>query len=382
MHRQGSQSPPAVQSKDIDLQLPKVKEKSLYPCSKCGKPFRDLKSHMVTHQADRPHKCPLSSCEFHLRGFARKYDQIRHTICHYRGFMVCEYCPGAHSPNEISFHRVDALKQHLVHVHHVERTTKKNKKVPASTVCPNDHQVIVHHGESMIISSTSSASSIPRCSLCGYIFQQPQHWYNHLDDCILSTILQDVPSNHINTLHLLSVADDPLVEETLHLHKIKSDHGLHPLRPTIRDEAGPRTQGKEQGEGNIEQNHAVHREVEEEEDGEGEGEEKTVRGARIPGEGRRRRSRRKDGAYPQYWGVSPEYLNLKRRALYVHDGPHRIWKDDLLLYTSLEVRLPLSGHTAHNYVTDLDVQTIHTAESIYHAHRSRTTTPPWNFMTP
>lgn len=383
VHRQGSPSPPPTQSMHADLELSWDQEKSLYPCSQCGKSFRDLRSHMLTHQTDRPHKCPISTCQFHLRGFARKYDQVRHTICHFRGFIVCEFCPGANSPDEISFHRIDILKKHLIQVHHV-KPTKKYKKVPpppAVTYSPDGVRVIGDEGDDMIIRSTSSANRNARCSICANLFHQPQHWYDHLEDCIMSTILQDVPSNQVNTFHLLSVANDSKVEETLHLHHIKVNQGLQRLIPTICDEARQRSQLRQEMKDNIEQHGAVHQQVEEGGFEQEESEQKKVRGASIPKGGRRRRGSRTDEYYPQDWGVSPEYLNLKRRALYVHDGPHRIWKDDLSLYTSLEVRLPLGNHAAHDYVTDLDIQTIHTAESIYHTHRSRTTTVPWDFMT-
>jgi hypothetical protein len=233
----------------------------------------------------------------------------------------------------------------------------------------------------MIIGGTGGGTNRDaKCSLCAYAFRQAQDWYDHLDDCILSTILQDVPANHINTLHLLSVADDHEVGETLHLHRIQGDHGLQQLRPPLRDGPGGSNHDEQQGMDKTEQIDAVHQKGEEEGDQTRESEEKTARGASMVDQGRGRRNRRKDGRYPQYWGVSPETLNLKRRALYVHDGPCRIWKDDLLLYTSLEVRVPLQANAAHDYVTDLDVQTLHTAESIYHTYRSTpTTTHPENF---
>jgi serine/threonine protein kinase len=39
-----------------------------YP--ECGKIFKDLKAHMLTHQNERPHKCPIETCEYHVKGFA------------------------------------------------------------------------------------------------------------------------------------------------------------------------------------------------------------------------------------------------------------------------------------------------------------------------
>jgi len=62
-------------------------------CPECGKRFKDMKAHMMTHQTIRPEKCPVVSCSFHRKGFARKYDQQRHTLTHYKGTMVCPLLP-------------------------------------------------------------------------------------------------------------------------------------------------------------------------------------------------------------------------------------------------------------------------------------------------
>ena len=48
------------------------KEKQRCPHPDCGKTFKDLKAHMLTHQTERPEKCPIATCEYHQKGFARK----------------------------------------------------------------------------------------------------------------------------------------------------------------------------------------------------------------------------------------------------------------------------------------------------------------------
>lgn len=48
------------------------KEKQRCPHPECGKVFKDLKAHMLTHQEERPEKCPITTCEYHVKGFARK----------------------------------------------------------------------------------------------------------------------------------------------------------------------------------------------------------------------------------------------------------------------------------------------------------------------
>lgn len=48
------------------------REKQRCPHPDCGKAFKDLKAHMLTHQTERPEKCPITTCEYHVKGFARK----------------------------------------------------------------------------------------------------------------------------------------------------------------------------------------------------------------------------------------------------------------------------------------------------------------------
>ena len=89
------------------------------PLPDCGKVFKDLKAHMNTHQSERPHKCPIKTCEYHTKGYARIYDKKRHTLTHYKGMMVCGFCPRLPSAN---FNRADVFKRHLTSVHRVSQS--------------------------------------------------------------------------------------------------------------------------------------------------------------------------------------------------------------------------------------------------------------------
>ncbi|KAL1601482.1 hypothetical protein SLS60_006397 [Paraconiothyrium brasiliense] len=40
-----------------------MREKGLCPLPECGRVFKDLKAHMLTHQNERPEKCPITTCE-------------------------------------------------------------------------------------------------------------------------------------------------------------------------------------------------------------------------------------------------------------------------------------------------------------------------------
>lgn len=129
------------------------------PHPDCGRVLRDLAAHMLTHQAERPEKCPAKNCPYHTKGFARKYDRNRHALTHYRGTLACPVCPA--DSEESVFHRADVFKRHLVSVHHVEH----NGSEPYSggcTVCNKKEGTFGTLGE----------------------------YYEHLDECIMA-VLED-----------------------------------------------------------------------------------------------------------------------------------------------------------------------------------------------
>lgn len=144
-----------------------TENRSRCPHPDCGRVFKDLAAHMLTHQEERPEKCPIESCEYHTKGFARKYDKNRHALTHYRGTMACPFCPGAGTPFEKAFNRADVFKRHLTSSHNVEQTPPNTRKVPASEMA----------------SSTGAL-----CSICQHRFAAAQEFYEHLDECVLSTI--------------------------------------------------------------------------------------------------------------------------------------------------------------------------------------------------
>ncbi len=144
------------------------------PHPDCGRVFKDLAAHMLTHQEERPEKCPIESCEYHTKGFARKYDKNRHALTHYKGTMVCPFCPGPGTAYEKAFNRADVFKRHLTAVHNVEQTPPNSRK--------------------MIISGSSSRNGgDAKCSICQTRFSTAQEFYEHLDDCVLNVIVPTTP---------------------------------------------------------------------------------------------------------------------------------------------------------------------------------------------
>jgi hypothetical protein len=184
-------------SHDLDDE---TREKGLCPLPECGRVFKDLKAHMLTHQNERPEKCPIATCEYHLKGFARKYDKNRHTLTHYKGTMVCGFCPGSGSAAEKSFNRADVFKRHLTSVHNVEQNPPNSRKKS-----PTGRKA--YTGSQQNLAGT--------CSTCSVTFANAQEFYEHLDDCVLRVVQQADPSEAINQRLLTSVAEDKIVSDTL-----------------------------------------------------------------------------------------------------------------------------------------------------------------------
>ncbi|KAJ4272330.1 hypothetical protein NW762_001043 [Fusarium torreyae] len=145
------------------------------PHPDCGREFRDLASHMLTHQEERPEKCPIVTCEYHTKGFARKYDKNRHALTHYRGSMVCPFCPGVGSPFEKVFTRADVFKRHLTAAHQVDQTG--------------------HSSGHRLPGGDDPVGTKARCSICKVGFGTAQDFYEHLDDCVLGVIVPSVSTS-------------------------------------------------------------------------------------------------------------------------------------------------------------------------------------------
>jgi len=324
------------------------------PNPDCGKVFKDLKAHMLTHQNERPEKCPIATCDYHIKGFARKYDKNRHTLTHYKGTMVCGFCPGSGSAAEKSFNRADVFKRHLTSVHAVEQTAPNSRKKTSGGL--NTSRKLTGY----------APDATGKCSTCSVTFNNAQDFYEHLDDCVLRIVQQEDPSEAINARRLAEVENDPVVHEALR-------NSIHPAT-TVNHFSADEEEDDEEMEDADDDDYAVRG-------------KSTRRGAtkltRTSANGAIQKSRsgglthskggvalhpkgrkkRKD--YPSSWGKSPTEIKMKKRVLCTFDGVRRLWKDDMLLLTDYEVRLPLAD--GKSYVTDLDVETVKRAEGFHGA---------------
>ncbi|KKA29379.1 hypothetical protein TD95_004032 [Thielaviopsis punctulata] len=147
------------------------------PFPDCGRVFKDLNSHMLTHQEQRPEKCPIESCEYHTKGFARKYDKNRHALTHYKGTMICPFCHGTGTGYEKAFNRADVFKRHLTSIHHVEQAP------------PNSRRPLAGASRAPPANNHSTVNPEAQCSICQGRFTTAQEFYEHLDECVLNEIV-------------------------------------------------------------------------------------------------------------------------------------------------------------------------------------------------
>jgi hypothetical protein len=346
-------------------------DKGRCPHPDCGKIFKDLKAHMLTHQAERPEKCPILTCEYNQKGFARKYDKNRHTLTHYKGTMVCGFCPGSGSPAEKSFNRADVFKRHLTSVHGVEQTPPNSRKRSPSAT------------NRKLSSYCQDATG--KCSTCSTTFSNAQDFYEHLDDCVLRVVQQEEPSEAVNVQHLSQINNDTDLQETLDRHMIKSeDVAMSSLDEDEDDEEEEEDDedneedpsfNSRSGKGLLKNNRhpAAARAII------GGGISKPGKsskkgmtwskgGVALVGKGRKKRKH-----YPPSWGMSADKMQMKKRVLCVYDGERRLWKDDMMLHNEFEVRMTLPD--GKNYVTDLDVETLKRAQAFHNANEEER--GPW-----
>lgn len=332
------------------------KEKQRCPHHDCGKIFKDLRAHMLTHQTERPEKCPIATCEYHVKGFARKYDKNRHTLTHYKGTMVCGFCPGSGSAAEKSFNRADVFKRHLTAVHGVEQTPPNSRKKAGSNASATAKKLTGY-----------APDATGKCSTCSQTFSNAQDFYEHLDDCVLRIVQQEDPAEAINAKRLAEVENDRDVHNTLeknHLPtttmttSVEDDEDDDMEDDDVADEdfkagRGPRSatsptkRSKGNPPGGVQKSRGLTH---------------SRGGVPLLAKNKGRKNRRD---YPSSWGFDKGQMNMKKRVMAVFDGARRLAKDDMMLSTEHEVRVKLSD--GKSYVTDLDMETLKRAEGFLEA---------------
>lgn len=322
-----------VDSDSFHAEEDKEKGQCTYP--ECRKVFKDMKAHILTHQNDRPEKCPIPTCDYHIKGFARKYDKNRHTLTHYKGTMICGFCPGSGSPAEKSFNRADVFKRHLTSVHGVEQYPPNSRKKSNLASKELEKNLLSGH----------VADATGKCSTCNSSFTNAQDFYEHLDDCVLRIVQQEEPSEAINAARLAEVENDIEVQETLRKCMLPSDtmpvydaeddneemddeshseNTSHPQLPPLNTLLDTSTS-------------------------------RSLTGPKDESMANSRRLKRKD--YPSSWGYHSSQMKMKKRVICVFDGPRRLLKDDTVLGSAFDAHTRLGDPKA---LTDPGVELLKT----------------------
>jgi hypothetical protein len=302
-----------------------TQEKGQCTYPECGKVFKDLKAHMLTHQNERPEKCPIRNCEYHVKGFARKYDKNRHTLTHYKGTLVCGFCSGSGSAAEKSFNRADVFKRHLTSVHGVEQTSPNNSRRKPS------------NSTKKTLSDYASDASA-KCSTCDLDFSNAQDFYEHLDDCVLRVVQQEEPLEAVNTPRLVALEQDQSVHETLCSNQLPENSKLN---GTVDEDVGEGMDGVDDFSLQSKSSQSG-----------------DPRGLTHPKEGVTVSSKvyKKHKIFPSSWGTPGSRMEMEKRGLCVFDGARRLWKDDVKHDTDCEVHMEVQDGRAN--ITDLDIQTM------------------------
>jgi hypothetical protein len=326
--------------------------KGTCPIPTCGRYVKDLKAHKLTHQNERPEKCPIPTCEYYIKGFARRYDKNRHALTHYKGTMVCGFCPGTGSAAEKSFNRADVLKRHLVSVHGVEQTPPNSRK--KSPIAAGKK------------SSVGAREVSGVCSTCNNTFNNPQDFYEHLDECVLHIVKQIDPCETVNEQLLASVADDADVKKSLEKHILPDSE--EQADDDDDDDTSDSTYGGQHSKvsGSVKVGDHISRSGAVCKVG-GNRKGLTLSKGGIPlvdnGKGDKRKKN-----YPVSWGTSRDKMKMRKRVLCVFDGPRRLCKDEMMLDNDHEVRVSLPGlGDGRAWVTDLDIHTLARAEGFLNA---------------
>ncbi|CCU82681.1 C2H2 finger domain-containing protein [Blumeria hordei DH14] len=320
-----------------------VKTKCTYP--DCGKIFKDLKAHMLTHQNERPEKCPIATCEYHVKGFARKYDKNRHTLTHFKGTMICGFCPESKPSTKKTFNRADVFKRHLTSAHAVEQSPPNSKRKTSKA------EVSDRQGKSLKQPSKASG----KCSTCLEIFGNAQDFYEHLDDCVLQTVQRQDPSEVINVARLAEVEHDQDVQDTLRMNAVmsipKSD-GLQ-NEDLCKNEFGyiyPQnlaSQKHRTAQKTMENSRKLKRHPY----------SKFLAVQNI-------KSSKRGKELPFSWAC-PSQIKSKKRVLCLFNGPRRFWKDEINLDINHESELKLDPN--HKFLDSIDAQTVQRANSMHTA---------------
>jgi len=142
---------------------------------------------LSTHDSDRPYKCPIKSCEYHLRGFARPNDRVRHTNTHLKGTLICGFCSVAGTSTVKMFNRQDVFLRHLISVHGAKHVSPEKQRELYSTGMIEVRKPLAEIEEPR---KSLADKPVATCNLCSEPFDA-QGFYDHLPGCAYRQIVRD-----------------------------------------------------------------------------------------------------------------------------------------------------------------------------------------------
>lgn len=136
-----------------------------------------------TEQLFAATRCPVKTCDHHVKGFTRPMDRKRHILKHYSGVLECGFCDGVTFSQ--SSDRVNLFLTHLLKKHNAggQRPMSYAGSEPSNT---DSHD--------------ETNRSVATCTVCTEPFTA-QGYYEHLSGCILREVARNEGTHANNEDH-------------------------------------------------------------------------------------------------------------------------------------------------------------------------------------
>jgi len=274
-------------------------------------------------------------------------------------------------------------------VHNVEQTAPNGRK-KSSTIAPSNSGQVQRSPTSGRPLDHFEFQGTGKCSTCSGTFSNAQQFYEHLDDCVYSKVVQEEPGAAFNELNLSQVKLEDIAEYANSWKGRRSKSSLSEGEEKADDE------DEEEGD---------HIELDEDLEDKSEKDEtftpgrsaskqlqKSYGSGRTPstrsktatqikrgvryrvsktapqdrnGKPRARRGGKRGKNFPPSWACAPGQPSTKRRMLMVYDGSTILCKDEMMMNTEWEVRASTGGE---NFISDLDFWTMQRAHAALDAN--------------
>jgi hypothetical protein len=185
-------------------------DKDICPSPERGCGLKEVFAQPLRHQAEQPEKCPIETCEYHTKGFAKPYEKVRHALTHFKRSFICDFCPSTETITDRTFLRCDVFLRHLVSAHGVSPVPRARRAELYRTSIIKQQRIRLGN------------QAVATCTLCSEPFDA-QGFYEHLRGCVL----RQVTKTH-SRLHIFSDA----LSVSSHMEEPKRFHESVVANPT------------------------------------------------------------------------------------------------------------------------------------------------------